>query len=150
MKFVLQRVLEAKVDVDGKTVGKIGKGYLLLVGVSNEDSKEIADKMIEKVARLRIFKDDEGKTNLSINDVEGEILVVSQFTLYADCRKGNRPSFTDAGSPQFAEELYEYILTRCGELFKKTEHGIFGASMQVSLINDGPFTVVLDSKEILK
>lgn len=150
MKFVLQRVLEAKVDVDGKTVGQIGKGYLLLVGVSNEDNKVIADKMIEKVSRLRIFKDSDGKTNLSINDVDGEMLVVSQFTLYADCRKGNRPSFTNAGSPQLAEELYEYIISRCEELFKKTEHGIFGANMQVSLINDGPFTVVLDSKEILK
>lgn len=150
MKFVLQRVLEAKVDVDGKTVGEIGKGYLLLVGVSNDDNKEIADKMIEKVSRLRIFKDSDGKTNLSINDVDGEMLVVSQFTLYADCRKGNRPSFTNAGSPQLAEELYEYIISRCEELFKKTEHGIFGANMQVSLINDGPFTVVLDSKEILK
>ena len=150
MKFVLQRVLEAKVEVDGNIVGQIGKGYLLLVGVSNEDNKEIADKMIEKVSRLRIFKDSDGKTNLSINDVDGEMLVVSQFTLYADCRKGNRPSFTNAGSPQLAEELYEYIISRCEELFKKTEHGIFGANMQVSLINDGPFTVVLDSKEILK
>ena len=150
MRFVLQRVIEAKVEVDGKTVGQIGKGYLLLVGVSNEDSKEIADKMIEKVSRLRIFKDNEGKTNLSINDVGGEMLVVSQFTLYADCRKGNRPSFTDAGSPQLADELYEYIIKRCQGLFKKTEHGIFGADMKVSPVNDGPFTVVLDSKEILK
>ena len=150
MKFVLQRVLEAKVQVDGKTVGEIGKGFLLLVGVSNEDNKEIADKMIEKVSRLRVFKDSEGKTNLSINDVEGEMLVVSQFTLYADCRKGNRPSFTDAGSPDLANELYEYIIERCQDLFKKTEHGIFGADMKVSLVNDGPFTVVLDSKEIIK
>ena len=150
MKFVLQRVLEAKVQVDGKTVGEIGKGFLLLVGVSNEDNKEIADKMIEKVSRLRVFKDSEGKTNLSINDVQGEILVVSQFTLYADCRKGNRPSFTNAGTPQLAEELYEYIIERCQGLFRKTEHGVFGADMKVSLVNDGPFTVVLDSKEILK
>ena len=150
MKFVLQRVLEAKVDVDGKTVGEIGKGFLLLVGVSNEDNKEIADKMIEKVSRLRVFKDSEGKTNLSINDVDGEMLVVSQFTLYADCRKGNRPSFTDAGSPELANELYEYIIERCQGLFRKAEHGIFGADMKVSLVNDGPFTVVLDSKEIIK
>lgn len=150
MKFVLQRVSEAKVEVDGKIVGQIGKGYLLLVGVSNEDNKEIADKMIEKVARLRIFKDSEGKTNLSINEVDGEMLVVSQFTLYADCRKGNRPSFTDAGSATLANELYEYVIERCQGLFKKTEHGIFGADMKVSLVNDGPFTVVLDSKEILK
>ena len=149
MKFVLQRVLNAKVDIDGKTVGEIGKGYLLLVGVSNDDNKEIADKMIEKVAKLRIFEDSEGKTNLNIAQVEGEILVVSQFTLYADCKKGNRPSFINAGSPALAEELYEYILLRCKELFKKTEHGVFGADMQVSLLNDGPFTIVLDSNEIL-
>lgn len=150
MKFVLQRVSEAKVEVDGKVVGEIGKGFLLLVGVSNEDNKEIADKMIEKVSRLRVFKDSEGKTNLSINDVQGEMLVVSQFTLYADCRKGNRPSFTDAGSPDLANELYEYIIERCQGLFRKTEHGIFGADMKVSLVNDGPFTVVIDSKEIIK
>ena len=149
MKFVLQRVLNAKVDIDGKTVGEIGKGYLLLVGVSNEDNKQIADKMIEKVAKLRIFEDGEGKTNLNIDQVDGEILVVSQFTLYADCKKGNRPSFINAGSPALAEELYEYILFRCKELFKRTEHGVFGADMQVSLLNDGPFTIVLDSNEIL-
>ena len=150
MKIVLQRVLEAKVEVEGKTVGEIGKGYLLLLGVSNEDTKEIADKMIEKVSRLRIFEDSEGKTNLSIDQVEGEVLVVSQFTLYADCKKGNRPSFVNAGSPVLAEELYEYVLTRSEELFKKTQHGIFGAEMKVSLVNDGPFTIVLDSNEILK
>jgi len=150
MRFVLQRVTEAKVEVDGAVCGQIGKGYLLLLGVSNEDTREIADKMIEKVSRLRIFKDEEGKVNKSIQDVEGEILVVSQFTLYADCRKGNRPSFTDAGSPAYAEEIYEYILTRCRELFKNTQHGIFGAEMKVSLVNDGPFTIVLDSREIVK
>lgn len=150
MKFVLQRVLSAQVDIDGITHGKIGKGYLLLVGVSNEDTKEIADKMIEKVARLRIFEDENGKTNLSIDQVNGEILVISQFTLYADCKKGNRPSFVDAGAPKMAEEIYEHILTRCNELFKNTQKGIFGADMKVSLVNDGPFTIVLDSKEILK
>jgi len=149
MKFVLQRVLCAQVDVDGETVGKIDKGYLLLVGVSNEDTREIADKMIEKVARLRIFKDENDKTNLSIDQVDGEVLVVSQFTLYADCKKGNRPSFVNAGGAALAEELYEYILKRCEELFKKTQHGIFGAEMQVSLVNDGPFTLVLDSEQIL-
>ncbi len=149
MKIVLQRVLEARVEVDEKTVGEIKKGYLVLLGVSNEDTKEIADKMIEKVSKLRIFEDENGKTNLSIADVGGEILVVSQFTLYADCKKGNRPSFINAGSPGLAEELYEYILTRCNELFKRCEHGIFGADMKVSLINDGPFTIVLDSKEII-
>ena len=148
MKFVLQRVLEAKVTVDGETKGEIGKGYLLFVGVSNEDTKEIADKMIEKVARLRIFEDSEGKTNLSIDQVGGEILVVSQFTLYADCKKGNRPSFVHAGSPTLAEEVYEYILSRCQELFTRTQCGEFGADMRVSLVNDGPFTLVLDSREI--
>lgn len=149
MKIVLQRVSSAKVEVEGKTVGEIGKGYLLLLGVSNEDTKEIADKMIEKVAKLRIFEDSEGKTNLNIDAVEGEVLVVSQFTLYADCRKGNRPSFINAGAPQMAEELYEYVLERCGELFRNTQKGIFGADMKVSLVNDGPFTILLDSKEIL-
>ena len=149
MKFVLQRVTHAKVDIDGITKGEIGKGYLLLVGVSNEDTKEIADKMIEKVAKLRIFEDENGKTNLSIGQVDGEILVVSQFTLYADCKKGNRPSFVNAGSPVLANEIYEHILKRCNELFKNTQSGVFGADMKVSLINDGPFTILLDSKEIL-
>lgn len=149
MKFVLQRVTSAQVAVEGKIVGKIDKGYLLLVGVSAEDNKEIADKMIEKVSRLRIFEDENGKTNLSIDQVGGEILVISQFTLYADCKKGNRPSFVNAGAPQMAEEIYEHIVTRCKELFKNTQKGIFGADMKVSLTNDGPFTLVLDSKEIL-
>ena len=149
MKFVLQRVTHARVDVDGETKGEIGKGYLLLVGVSNEDTKEIADKMIEKVERLRIFEDENGKTNLSIGQVQGEILVVSQFTLYADCKKGNRPSFVNAGNPNLANEIYEHILKRCNELFKRTQSGIFGADMKVTLVNDGPFTILLDSKEIL-
>lgn len=149
MKIVLQRVLEAKVEIDGKINGEIGKGYLLLVGVSNEDTVEIADKLIEKIARLRIFEDENGKTNLSIDQVDGEVLVVSQFTLYADCKKGNRPSFISAGSPEMAEKLYEHILTKCRELFKKTQSGVFGADMKVSLVNDGPFTIILDSKEIL-
>ncbi len=150
MKFVLQRVLEANVKVDGEIKGEIGKGYLLLVGISNDDNKEIADKMIEKVSRLRIFEDADGKSNLSIDQVDGEILVISQFTLYADCRKGNRPSFTEAGAPVLAEELYEYIIKRCEELFRNTEKGVFGTDMKISLVNDGPFTLVLDSKEIIK
>lgn len=149
MKIVLQRVLEAEVTVEGKTTGKIGKGYLLFVGISQEDTKEIADKMIEKISRLRIFEDENGKTNLSIDQVDGEVLVVSQFTLYADCRKGNRPSFTNAGGPALAEELYEHMLEKCRTLFRNTQSGIFGADMKVSLFNDGPFTLVLDSKEIL-
>ena len=148
MKIVLQRVLEASVSVDSEIKGKIGRGYLLLLGVSNEDTKEIADKMIEKIAKLRIFEDEHGKTNLSIDQVDGEVLVISQFTLYADCRKGNRPSFINAGAPDMANELYEYTLKRCKELFKNTECGVFGADMKVSLINDGPFTIVLDSDEI--
>ena len=150
MKIVLQRVKEAKVEVNSAVTGQIGQGYLLLLGVSNEDTREIADKMIEKISRLRIFEDENGKINKSIDQVEGEVLVVSQFTLYADCRKGNRPSFTNAGSPQMAEEIYEYMLTRCDELFKNTQSGEFGADMKVSLVNDGPFTLVLDSKEILQ
>ena len=149
MKIVLQRVKEAKVEVECAVTGQIGQGYLLLLGVSNEDTQEIADKMIEKISRLRIFEDENGKINRSIDQVGGEVLVVSQFTLYADCRKGNRPSFTNAGAPQMAEELYEYMLTRCRELFRNTQSGEFGADMQVSLVNDGPFTLVLDSKEIL-
>ena len=149
MKIVVQRVSEAKVVISGTTVGQIGKGYLLLLGIANEDTKEIADKMIEKVAKLRIFEDSEGRTNLSIDQVGGEVLVVSQFTLYADCKKGNRPSFVHAGAPEMAEELYEYMLARCAELFVKTQHGEFGADMHVSLVNDGPFTILLDSKEIL-
>lgn len=148
MKIVLQRVLEAKVDIEGETKGKIGKGYLLLLGVSNEDNRQIADKMIEKVAKLRIFEDSNGKTNLSIDRVEGEVLVVSQFTLYADCKKGNRPSFINAGSPDLAKEIYEYFLEKCKELFKNVQNGIFGADMKVSLVNDGPFTLILDSKEL--
>jgi len=148
MKIVLQRVKEASVTIDGNKVGEIGQGYLLLLGVSNDDTREIADKMIEKISRLRIFEDSEGKTNLSIDAVSGEVMVVSQFTLYADCRKGNRPSFINAGSPQLAEELYEYIKEKCKTIFGKVECGQFGADMKVSLINDGPFTLVLDSKEL--
>ena len=149
MKFVLQRVLKAKVEVDGEVKGEIKKGYLLLVGISNEDDTAVADKMIEKVAKLRIFEDENGKTNLSIDQVGGEILVVSQFTLCADLKKGNRPSFINAGSPEMAEALYEHILKRCRELFKRTQSGVFGADMEVSLVNDGPFTLVLDSGELL-
>ena len=148
MKIVLQRVLEAQVKIDGKIEGEIGKGYVLLVGVSDSDTTEIADKLISKIEKLRIFEDENGKTNLSIDQVDGEVMVVSQFTLYADCRKGNRPSFIKAGNPALAEEIYEYILNKCGGIFKNTQSGKFGADMKVSLINDGPFTLVLDSDEI--
>lgn len=150
MKIVLQRVTEAKVEIDGVVRGQIGKGYLLLLGVETEDTTEIADKMMEKISRLRLFQDSEGKTNLNISDVDGEVLIISQFTLCADCRKGNRPSFINAGNPAMAKELYEYTLRRSESLFKNVECGEFGADMKVSLLNDGPFTIVLDSREILK
>lgn len=148
MKFVIQRVTHASVTVDEKIVGKINKGFLVLVGVSEEDNTAIADKMVDKLTGLRIFEDENGKTNLSISDVNGEFLVVSQFTLYADCRKGNRPSFTLAGKPDKANELYEYIMNRIASKGFHVEHGIFGADMKVELLNDGPFTIVLDSTEI--
>ena len=150
MKIVLQRVTEAKVEVDGEVKGQIGKGYLLLLGVVAEDTVEIADKMIEKISRLRIFQDSEGKTNLGISEVDGEVLIISQFTLCADCRKGNRPSFAGAGNPTMAEELYEHMVEKSESLFKRVQKGVFGADMKVSLVNDGPFTLVLDSNEILK
>jgi len=148
VKIVLQRVLEAKVEVDGEIKGKIGKGYLLLVGISDIDTPEIADKMIEKISKLRIFEDCDGKTNISIDEVGGEVLVISQFTLYANCKKGNRPSFVNAGSPELAEGIYEHIKVRCNELFTNAQCGVFGADMKVSLVNDGPFTLVLDSNEL--
>jgi D-tyrosyl-tRNA(Tyr) deacylase len=149
MKFVIQRVREAAVKVDDKTVGSIGNGLLVLVGISNSDDIHIADKMIDKMTKLRIFEDENGKTNLSISEVGGEFLIISQFTLYADCKKGNRPSFINAGKPEMANELYEYIISEVGKKGFKTEHGIFGADMKVSLINDGPFTILLDSNEII-
>lgn len=148
MKFVIQRVTHASVTVDEKIVGKINKGFLVLVGVSETDNTAIADKMVDKLTGLRIFEDENEKTNLSISDVNGEFLVVSQFTLYADCRKGNRPSFTLAGKPDKANKLYEYIMNRIASKGFHVEHGIFGADMKVELLNDGPFTIVLDSTEI--
>ena len=149
MKFVIQRVKEAKVEVEGKITGQIGKGFLVLIGVSNEDTKEIADKLVKKLLGLRIFADAEGKTNLALEDVGGELLLVSQFTLYADCKKGNRPSFIRAGAPDFANDMYEYIIDKCRESGIKTETGIFGADMAVSLVNDGPFTILYDSDEMV-
>ncbi|MBS7007333.1 D-aminoacyl-tRNA deacylase [Anaerostipes sp.] len=146
MKFVVQRVSRASVDVNGKTEGSIGKGFLVLIGVGHDDTKETADKLIKKLTGLRIFDDAEGKTNLSLKDVDGSLLLISQFTLYADCKKGNRPSFTNAGNPDLARELYEYIISRCRDRIPRVETGIFGAEMEVSLTNDGPFTVILDSE----
>ena len=148
MRFVIQRVQHAEVKVDGESTGKIDKGFLVLIGVAETDTKEIADKMIKKLLGLRIFEDDQGKTNLDLHAVNGELLLVSQFTLYADCRKGNRPSFIKAGNPQLANELYEYIIGKCRESIPKVEKGIFGADMKVSLLNDGLFTILLDSEEI--
>ena len=150
MRLVIQRVLNASVKVDGKVTGKIGKGFLVLLGAGMNDTKEIAEKMADKMMRLRIFSDENDKTNLSIQDVGGELLVVSQFTLYADCRKGNRPSFTNAGKPQEANALYEYFMEYCRKTIPVVESGVFGADMKVELCNDGPFTFVLDSDEIVK
>ena len=144
MKFLIQRVLNAQVDIAGETAGKIGKGYLILIGVGEDDTKEIADRFIRKMLALRIFADENGKTNLSIKDVGGELLLVSQFTLYANCNKGNRPTFNGAGNPTLASELYDYIITECKKEIAVVEKGRFGADMQVSLTNDGPFTIMLD------
>jgi D-tyrosyl-tRNA(Tyr) deacylase len=149
MKFVIQRVTHANVVVNGNEIGKIGKGFMVLIGVSKEDDKAIADKMVDKMIKLRIFEDENGKTNLSLDDVGGELLLISQFTLYANCKKGNRPSFIDAGAPDEANALYEYIIERCKERVNVVERGEFGADMKVSLLNDGPFTIVLDSSEIM-
>ncbi len=148
MRFVVQRVTHASVTVDGNVVGSIGPGFMVLIGISDSDTRETADKMIKKMLALRIFDDENGKTNLSLSDVNGELLLISQFTLYADCRHGNRPSFIKAGKPELANELYEYIITKCAEQFR-TEKGIFGAEMKVELLNDGPFTILLDSEQIL-
>lgn len=150
MKFVIQRVSKASVRVEDKVIGRIGKGFLVLLGVSASDTEEIADKMVNKMIRLRIFEDENDKTNLSIRDVGGELLIISQFTLYADCKKGNRPSFINAGKPEDANRLYEYVIRKCREEIAIVEHGEFGAHMEVSLVNYGPFTVVLDSGEIIK
>lgn len=149
MKFVIQRVTNASVTIDGNLKGTIGKGFMVLIGVSNDDTKEIADKMIKKMLGLRIFEDENGKTNLSLDDVNGELLLISQFTLYADSKHGNRPSFTNAGQPDMAKAMYDYIVDECKKTGKKIETGEFGADMKVSLLNDGPFTIVLDSKEII-
>ncbi len=145
MRFVVQRVAESEVKVDGEVLGKIGKGFMVLIGVSNSDTKEIADKMIKKMLGLRIFEDENGKTNLSLETVGGELLLISQFTLYANCKKGNRPSFIEAGAPDMASDMYEYIIAKCKEQVPVVERGQFGADMKVSLVNDGPFTIILDS-----
>lgn len=144
MRFVIQRVTSAHVDIDGKTVGSIGKGYMVLIGVGRDDTEETADRYLSKMLKLRIFEDENGKTNRSLADVNGELLLVSQFTLYADCRHGNRPGFTNAGAPDMAEKLYEYIVSEAKKMVPVVETGRFGADMQVSLVNDGPFTIILE------
>ena len=148
MRFVVQRVREASVTVDDAVVGKIGKGYLVLVGIREDDTKALADKMLKKMINLRIFEDENGKTNLSLEQVGGEVLMISQFTLYADARKGNRPSFIQAGKPDMAAPLYDYMIEKARESVPVVEKGIFGADMKVSLLNDGPFTLFLDSDEL--
>ncbi len=169
MRFLIQRVNEAHVQVEGQVIGKIGKGLLVFVGISRSDfmqennsaenkdndfdqkkAYEIADKMIKKLIGLRIFEDENGKTNLDMKAVGGQLLMISQFTLYADCRKGNRPSFVNAGDPQKANDIYRYVIDRCKKEIEVVEEGSFGANMQISLINDGPFTIILDSAEICK
>lgn len=150
MKFIIQRVIKGNVTVDGESIGAINQGYVVFVGISDSDTEQTAEKMVQKMLNLRIFEDAQGKSNLSLQDVHGEILVISQFTLYADCRKGNRPSFINAGKPELANALYEYIITLCQKECPVVQHGEFGADMKVSLVNDGPFTIVLDSDEIVK
>ena len=150
MKFLVQRVQRSRVTVDGEVVGSIGKGYLVLIGLGDGDDERIADKMLDKLIKLRIFEDDEGKTNLALSDVGGELLLISQFTLYANCKKGNRPSFIEALAADESEKLYEYIVNKAKESVPNVQKGIFGADMKVELLNDGPFTIMLDSSEIIK
>lgn len=145
MKLVVQRVKNAKVEVEGKTVGSIGKGFLVLLGVTHADTKKEADYLVKKLCNLRVFEDENGKMNLGLKEIEGELLMISQFTLYADCTGGNRPSFTNAAKPEKANELYEYFIKKCEEENIKVEHGIFGADMKVELLNDGPVTILLET-----
>lgn len=149
MRLFVQRVREASVTVEGEVLGEIGRGLVVFVGIAEGDTCQISDKLVDKLAKLRIFEDEDGKTNLSISDAGGSFLVISQFTLYADCRKGNRPSFTKAGNPRLANELYQYVIRRLQEKGFAVEQGRFGADMKVALVNDGPFTVLLDSEEML-
>ncbi|MCU6748277.1 MULTISPECIES: D-aminoacyl-tRNA deacylase [Lachnospiraceae] len=148
MRFVIQRVTEASVSVENKKIGEIKQGFLTLIGVSEEDTLETADKLVKKLIGLRIFEDENGKTNLSLKDVGGSLLLVSQFTLYANCKKGNRPSFIEAGNPEKAERIYEYIIDKCKREISCVQTGQFGAEMKVSLVNDGPFTILLDSEKL--
>ncbi len=148
MRFVIQRVKHADVKVEDRTIGEIGQGLLVFVGISASDREETADKMLKKLLGLRIFEDENGKTNWDLKTVAEELLIISQFTLYADCRKGNRPSFIRAGAPGPANALYEYLIKECAKSVPCVRHGEFGADMKVSLTNDGPFTIILDSEEL--
>lgn len=149
MKFVIQRVTHAEVEVEQEIIGSIQNGYLVLIGIAEDDNEEIADKLVKKLLGLRIFADENGKTNLSLKDVNGSLLLISQFTLYANCRKGNRPSFVNAGNPEKANELYEYIIEKCRDEVPDVQTGSFGADMKITLLNDGPFTIILDSKDLM-
>ena len=149
MKFVVQRVNKSQVEVEEKIVGKIDKGFMVLIGITHNDTKEIADFLVRKLINLRVFEDENGKMNLSLKDVQGSLLLISQFTLYADCTSGNRPSFTNAAKPEFANELYEYIIEECKKQIPNVQTGIFGADMQVSLVNDGPVTIILEKNNCL-
>lgn len=144
MRFVIQRVSHAQVTIDGQVRGSIQKGYMVLIGIGQEDTEALADRMIAKMLDLRIFEDADGKSNLSLRDVDGALLLISQFTLYADCKKGKRPSFFKAGEPHMANDLYEYIIRKCKEEVRDVERGEFGAMMHVELLNEGPFTIILD------
>ncbi len=148
MKFLVQRVMQASVEVNSEKVGEIQNGFLVFIGICQNDTQDIADKMIHKLLNLRIFEDEKGKTNLNLAAVNGSLLLISQFTLYADCRHGNRPSFIGAGKPDMANSLYEYIIEACKKKVPIVQQGIFGAEMKVSLVNDGPFTIMLDSDEL--
>ena len=149
MKLVVQRVKNAQVEVEGKLVGKIEQGFLVLLGVTHSDTKDQADYLVKKLCKLRVFTDENDKMNLGLKDINGELLIVSQFTLYADCRKGNRPSFVNAGNPEKANELYEYIIGKCRDEVPDVQTGSFGADMKITLLNDGPFTIILDSKDLM-
>ena len=146
MKFIVQRVNKSQVEVEEKIVGKIDKGFMVLIGITHNDTKEIADFLVRKLINLRVFEDENGKMNLSLKDVQGSLLLISQFTLYADCTSGNRPSFTNAAKPEFANELYEYIIEECKKQIPNVQTGIFGADIQVSLVNDGPVTIILEKE----
>ncbi len=148
MKFVIQRVSSASVTIEGSVYGKIKDGFMVLIGIAESDTEELADKMVKKMCNLRIFADDRGKTNLSLADVGGELLLISQFTLYADCKKGNRPSFISAGKPEMASPMYEHIIEEAKKYVPVVERGIFGAEMRIELVNEGPFTIVLDSRDL--